>query len=366
MGELECLGTDECRRHCETLRDEGIPVEYVDGTCNVPAMFEPGEVPVLILDVAGRLRNRGEVAAAAGGLYKVLVEHAQSELSAEVRNWAADDINHGLDRWRQRARGIIPDIPASLQELVANAPNLDATLTRLHKAKQALTTSDAQVPEGENGEPRRNLGDTMHLVLVPWQAMRDNLPTFSEWLFRLRASQDSTFREDSLPPNLKAIIQQNGPLYRDPDNPSRRLTPGDYLDKKISQDGPWGVMLLQVSQPAGIDFNSMPDFDEWPDANTLTNDGNDHFKIAGQPVDAMGIFESLALTLQIADLKTFFRKTYDSHYCLLANRIDVDGRPNVVVTTGHNGNPLEIPYVMSSLHPAHFPYGHIPPRLAVV
>src|SRR3990167_10936851 len=131
----------------------------------------------------------------------------------------------------------------------------------------------------------------MHLAIIPWQEMRNHLADFDQWVDALRTTQGVTSNGDYINENLLGAIKSDQPLYRDPASPFQLLSPSQYLDRKIAEDGPWGVMLAQTSPQAGIDRLKGQSPDQ------LTENGTRHLEIAGQMVDSMGVFEWIALTL---------------------------------------------------------------------
>ena len=268
-------------------------------------------------------------------------------LSPEVASWATADletIGSGMHSWYKYHEQLETTVPTSIAELAANSPNLDQTLARLYEAKQTLIASSEVNPEN------LNIGETMRLVLVPWQEMRDHIADFDQWVKTLRTAQGAASRDDYINPSLLSVIQSDQPLYRDPASPFQRLTPSQYLDRKIAEDGPWGVALTQTSPQAGIDRLKGKSPDE------LTENGTRHLEVAGQMVDSMGVFEWIALTLQ-EDPKQLSAQDYS---WLLANRIDIDDRPRV--PDGIWG----VDQVESNLYWADRTDDYVRPRLAVM
>jgi len=243
-------------------------------------------------------------------------------VSAEVMSWANVELNNNfadgvLGSWKRYEAQLGTTIPRSTEELMQINPNLATTLTRLYEAKQALTNSGYTTPEGEN------VGETMHLALVPWQAIRNNLGDFSGWVNRMRSIQGIQ-EQDYINNDLLGIITQNSPLYRDLATGDKFMPAAFYLDKKIDQDGSLGVILVQTSNQAGLShLLEGPAEDRSPDA--MTNNGLSHFEIAGQAVDGLGIFEWLSLTFQ-SDPSQLSSQDYS---WMLANRVDIDGDPHV-------------------------------------
>ncbi len=263
-------------------------------------------------------------------------------LAADVQAWAATDFE--ATNWYQYPDQYGLDAPTSLQELAAVSPNLAPTLSRLYEAKQSLVLSNEATPEGQN------VGETMHLAFIPWQAMRDHLTDFDQWVKTLRDSQNIATSDDYINDSLLAAIKSNQPLYRDSDRPTQLLTPTEYLDKKIAEDGPWGVMLVQTSQEAGIERIKGQSPDE------MTGSGSQHLELADQPIDAMGVFEWIALTMQ-KDPKELSPQDVS---WLLANRMTVDGAPRVPDGYWDGGQ------VRSYLYWADYQDGLVRVRLAVM
>ncbi len=81
-------------------------------------------------------------------------------------------------------------------------------------------------------------------------------------------------------------------MYRSRDNPGVIYTAREYLDYKISQDDPWGIMLMQTISEAGVDSRKVQSHQE------LTGNGTRTPMLGGRPVCSTGIFEWLALMLQ--------------------------------------------------------------------
>jgi hypothetical protein len=243
-------------------------------------------------------------------------------LSPEVQSWASAELNNNfadgaLGAW-QRYEGVLGlTVPNNIDELLQTNPNLAPTLTRLHETKQALIASGETTPEG------LDVGETMRLLVMPWQAISDNRANLGEWVDRMRAIQGIQ-SGDYINDDLLAIITQEQPLYRDAGNPSQLRTANDYLARKIEQDGPWGVILTQTSDQAGLK-RIVEGSDENRSPDAMTNNGAVHFEVAGRAVDDMGIFEWLGLTLQEDPTKL----SSQDYSWMLANRVEVGGGPHV-------------------------------------
>jgi hypothetical protein len=267
-------------------------------------------------------------------------------LSSEVQVWASEALNNlsnYFDTWQNYDGQLGVAKSVSVGELAANNPNLVSKLTHLYETKQALLASGESTPEGTN------IGETMRLALVPWQEMRNHLSDFDEWVDGLRNAQglDS---EDYINEDLLAAIKGNSPFYRDSVTPSQLLTASQYLDKKIAEDGPVGVMLVQTSDAAGIErlVGQSPD--------QMTSDGSQHLEVAGSNVDSMGVFEWIALTLQSDPAQL----SSDDYSWMLANRLDVSGDPHVPFGGWDGGR------VRSLLNWAGSQVGDVRVRLAVM
>ena len=110
------------------------------------------------------------------GLEAIVDEQLQQKQSEAarlpeiVRDWANPELVAALQSWDKYKTILgMESTPTSVEELSADNPNFAETLTRLHGAKEALTRSGEQTPEG------LNVGETMHLVLVPWEGIRGHL-----------------------------------------------------------------------------------------------------------------------------------------------------------------------------------------------
>lgn len=239
----------------------------------------------------------------------------------------------------------------SYDDLVQTNPNINEKLSHLYRAREALKGSGEVTPEG------KNIGEELHLITIPWQAMRDKLETFPDWVKAMRTEQGLAssidYFDDQL---LNLVTKETGSLYRDPRDPKTRMSAKRYLDLRIEQDGPWGVMLAQTSIQAGLErlVKGSPS-DRTP--NTLTNNGDENLMVAGQAVDAMGIFEWIALSLQ----ENPTRLSSGDLSWLLANRIE-DANGDARVPFGDWGGGR----VGSRVYSAGNGNGIVRPRLAVI
>lgn len=264
-----------------------------------------------------RLSEAARVRLARVAIEKYRHNGSAESLTSEVKEWASSELDGRdgvLRRWRRYGSALKVSIPRSVDELLQVQPNLAPTFMRLHYAKQELTRSREVTIDGKKG---KNVGETMHLAVLPWQAMSGNLYDFDEWVKAVRKIQGRG-EPDYIEDHLLQAIQIDKRLYCSPDNPMRLLTPSEYLKEKITYDGPWGIMLAQTSPQAGYQGVS------GRCANELTNSGISHLELAGHYVDAMGTLEWVALTMQ-EDSYT----SWPSMSLLLANRHIYDSREHV-------------------------------------
>ena len=78
----------------------------------------------------------------------------------------------------------IPSTAGELKHAVMEPDRYEEVLGKLYNARNALYQSGDVTPTG--GE---NIGDTMHLVAVPWQLFKDNLNDIEGLMKRLRGVQ---------------------------------------------------------------------------------------------------------------------------------------------------------------------------------
>lgn len=243
------------------------------------------------------------------------------ELSAEVAAWtrrALEAPDTGLSSWmsyHQVLGGEQP--PRTLDELIRNNPNVAGKLNYLYRAQQALAESGELVPE--TGVVGTYLDQTMELKVIPWKEILEAIDHFEDWTNARRGVQSSDLSEDYITGHLLDGMINDELIYRRPGQPAVLISGREYLRLKLRQDGEWGVMLVQTSPNAGTDrlHGKSP--------RELTDEGKVHLKIAGVPVDQMGVFEWIALTLQ-TDPSQYSPNTLA---LLLANRMVFDGKMQV-------------------------------------
>ncbi len=291
------------------------------------------------------------------------VATSATELAPSTASWARAELDTDFEGgacWAWKLYETLPGIhvPSNLEELLdQGTPELAQTVERLHQAREALIASGETTPDGFN------VGETMKLKLVPWQAMRDHIGDFDTWVKTLRDTQGVATSDDYFDSTLLEHIKENKLLYRDPNTPMAATTTAlpaisvqAYLDRKIEQDGPWGIMLVQTSEEAGLD-RLVQGSEEERSPNALTNSGAGSFEVAGQQADGLGIFEWIALTMQV-DPKTL--SPTDVSW-LLANRFDdTSGEARVPLGYWEDGR------VYSDLDWADDQDDNIRPRLAVM
>ncbi|MBI1862987.1 hypothetical protein HYS00_02615 [Candidatus Microgenomates bacterium] len=246
-------------------------------------------------------------------------------------------------------------LAAVVQEALVKAPvpssetlNPEASLWAVEELMPVLTSWKRYDTHFSSFMP--DMSDiSRNLVLVPWREMKARLSDFGGWLEGLRETQG--LPKDYINDQLLTAIQTDQAIYRTPNLPDQMISMSTYLDRKIEQDGSWGIMLAQTSDEAGIDVLKGQSPDQ------LTENGEKDFKVAGQQVDAMGIFEWIALTLQ-ENPRMLSSKDYS---WLLANRF-----------TDSSGGPLvpfgcwDVGQVGSFLNDADYQYDNTRPRLAVM
>jgi hypothetical protein len=268
------------------------------------------------------------IAAAVDEVLQQQEQEPDIELSAEARQWAEQELSGNFDdgalgTWRKYDSLFSVQAPGDLDTLIRDNPNMATKLGRLHEAKLAITAAADVTPEG------LNVGETMHLTVVPWAAFKSNLERLPEWVKTLRDVQGIAEVDDFINDAFIAGLKDNTELYRNPIAPHffttnntaapDWLSARDYLDERIAEDGPWGVLLTQTSQQAGLQnlIGKSPD--------DLTDKGQKRFEIAGHKVDSLGVFEWLAMTFQ-HDPSAL---SSDDESWLLANRITVNGGSEV-------------------------------------
>lgn len=232
-------------------------------------------------------------------------------MAAEVQAWAKPELEAASDKWRAYSGVLAGNFDKNYIEGLAN-PNFGATINRLYEAQRALNSSAETTSSGER------VGETMRLVAVPWKAFKEALDDLPGCVNQMRRAQGIN-EDDYINDNLLAAINSDEPMYKSWDNPGVMYTAREYLDYKISQDGSWGIVLMQTSNEAGVDGWRGQSPDE------LTGNGTRTPMLEGQPVGSAGIFEWLAVTLQ-EDPRQLSRQDYS---WLLANRLTGDGGSQV-------------------------------------
>lgn len=311
--------------------------------------------------------NPAEIAPA--GLAAVVQETLQQNapeslpdaLSPQTAHWIETmDFASMSESWTQyEALTSKYPVPKIVVELMDQTPWGPETIERLYHAHDALSTS------GETTAAGVNISETMQLALIPWAAIRDNLDDFPGWVKKMRDAQGIATSDDFINPDIVSAIQSNAKFYRNTlagqnfqSQPLEHpwFSAREYVNQRITHDGNWGVMLVQTSKDAGIQrLNEGASTDRTP--NALTAGGQSPFRIAGEDVGAMGIFEWVALSLQ-EDPQGISAADYS---WLLANCIeDANGVARVPCGYWNDGQ------VESDLDSADFGDGVVRPRLAVM
>ncbi|HYH35965.1 MAG TPA: hypothetical protein VD706_00520 [Candidatus Saccharimonadales bacterium] len=276
------------------------------------------------------LARRPEAPSAASEL---LQPSPSTAIGADAEGWIRTELegtNGGgaLSRWRKLEGLLDAAVPADTDSfLEQGGMYLEAKLGKLARAKQALTESGEKTPSG------RNVGETMHLVLIPWHVYKMKLEaahtddawsriSFERWMYSLvqqRKDMDYGIEVDhaSNRPNgsgMHTAFEQDYAIYRNPENPSEHLSFTNYLTGRMFEDGPWGIMLAQTGKNG---VYVPPDGPR--NADNYTAQGKENFQVAGYNVDALGILEWLSLVCQ-ARKGAINSGPNDEYSLLLANR----------------------------------------------
>ncbi len=264
------------------------------------------------------------------------------QLSPEARTWAEQELDFdNLPIWKYDYFATDEMEPLIMPEgngyVFVNIERYGANIEKLYQAKLALLNSGELTPSGEN------IGAVMELVAVPWKAFRDNLdrlPDFVESKRNARANAS----EDFLHPDLVEAITNGSKMYRNPiaghvtkaangtQEVPNWMSAAEYLDHRISQDGNWGLMLVQTSREAGIKrLLDGPEEQRSPDA--LTNNGQEEFMLVGQNFGQLGEFEWLSLSLHVENLSDLSPNDFSF---MLANRVESSNGPLVPIGCSDN------------------------------
>jgi hypothetical protein len=274
----------------------------------------------------------------------------------EALEWADGELSSVYinSSWRRYGALLVIPPPADIRSMVEVQPSVAEKLQRFREARVGLMTTAGDTPEGQN------VGETMHLTLVPWESFKANLHKLPEWINAVRGVQGKASEDDFFNSELMRQLLSDEKIYRNPIAPHffatnntsapEWLSAREYLDQRIREDGPWGVILTQNSPEAGVKSMVGKSPDE------LTDEGRKRLEIAGYKVDGLGIFEWLALTFQ-QDPSELSPSDYT---WMLANRLNVGGDPRVPV--GDWGGDQ----VRSGLYDADYQSEDARPRLAVI
>ncbi len=270
--------------------------------------------------------------------------------SPEAREWVQQEIDQTVEHWRTYSNhdGFTLE---STDELVSGHLRYAQTVQHLWGAREALAQSGEIVPATSDV----NIAESMHLVLVPWKGWQEALWRFNTHMEQIRVAQRGEVKADSMHDSIvkAAELPRGQSVYRNPDKPTSLLNAREYLGRKIEQDGPWGIMLAQTSEDAGIKSIA------GHSAANLTKEGEAHYTIEGVEVDAMGIFEWLSLSLQ-EDPRQLSSEGFS---LLLANRFRPDAGMPLVPSAGWS---KEHKRVETGLRPVNDEKISAAPRLAVL
>ena len=286
------------------------------------------------------------IAGLASVVGKVINQPRNIELAAEVTEWGNSELLNAGASWMKYVAVLGSLSLNNSNTLRESHKNLDATILRLYEVRNLLLQTSHETTMGTP------IGETMKLVLVPWQHFKDQLANkqLRPMLRQMRREQQAG--QDDVNDAFLSDIYEGKAIYYDTTMPGSRMTASSYLNMKIAQDGPWGVMLAQTSNEAGTEqFNGKS-----PDDLTITAHGHDNLRLRQERVDQMGIFEWWALTLQEDPTRL---SSQDGSW-LLANRLDYNSGSDVPCANWVNGR------VNSDLVRADRRTQKIKPRLAVM
>lgn len=253
-------------------------------------------------------------------------EQLPEEDMEDLKNWAEKDIIGAIDKWKEHA-GQFPfpegfNIPADLSALRFYNPNLDVSLGKLCTAKYVLTKfgeTEGKTPAGQN------IGDTMHFVLIPWGLFTEELKDLGEAkphvpelfyrLAKLRSFQNTEIARSFVDMDMEIIrnLKAQTANYLFGNDEESTASTSEYLATKHSDDGDWGIALMQTSTHSGL-IGSVPKDD--PGEGVGRDKISGTHKIIGFPVNKMGVFEALALFLQERELNI------GNDFWLSANKMD--------------------------------------------
>ena len=209
----------------------------------------------------------------------------------DSQEWLARELDYGIRSWQRLASRLVGHVPGRPASLLSKRSPLEKNqiFQCLFAANHLLSGYDY---DGE-----------MHLVLMPWRELKHvcDTKTMQQWLDNvgeLAYDRNTPYDkpigiEDSVIKELEGrTLNANEQIYRDPANPKRLLTPKEYLDQRIAEDGDWGVALVQTNEEPGVRTmrRSAPSAYYFPFKH--------HIAVEGYHVDGMGIFEYIALVLQ--------------------------------------------------------------------
>lgn len=258
-------------------------------------------------------------------------------LSPEARDWAESELAWKYDYITTEGTELLI-MSDGEGDVYDDTERYTAPIERLYQAKLALLNSSELTPSG------KNIGEAMNLVAVPWKAFRDNLDRLPDLVESIQYAYGNAV-EDLLLPDLDAAILDGSKIYRNPiaglvtttsegtQVAPDWISPAVYLDYRISQDGNWGLMLVQTSKEAGLKrLLDGPEEQRSPDA--LTNGGHGVFMLEGLNVGQLGIFEWLALSMYVEDPSEL--SLHDFSW-MLANRVETSSGARVPLGCYNDG-----------------------------
>lgn len=227
--------------------------------------------------------------------------------------WTRTEINRRLRKWRSYPQKMIGAVPPTFEDFAAGHQSFEETAHRLYATRELLRADRLTTVVDHSGPwpTEEAFSDGMKLQLMPWQTLKHNMPFMIWWFHEMLHYQKWWKGDHYVARSLSEHLRQPDTYLDSAAQTSYSF--GDYLDMKLEQEGPWGMMLVNTGQ-APTPINN-PERDE-QDA-LLAQDPYASLTYRGINIDAMGVFEWMAMNLQ----------THPQHIArqdrseLLANRI---------------------------------------------
>lgn len=225
-------------------------------------------------------------------------EHSRIPLNKEFVEWMNNEFDLILSSWNKHSNilgnnlNLYDIIDTDNPEVIKNIKKLYDTVTQLKKNKL----------KDKNGEL---IADNLELVAIPWKLFRDNIDNLEYLINRFRDNQSIGYDEykpsqyDSATGYLNQLIDainSNQLYYNDNLKSDTKITLRDYLDNKINEDGDWGLML--TSSTSGLEDSIRQFSNQYPFIKDYAPTLKEVFKSIPSKVNAMGLFEWLAQSIQ--------------------------------------------------------------------